>query len=55
MIRDNHAEKKVTLKTYKNEKVRLLKQLGYNVNKSIFDRASNEIQVDNIAHSIFMA
>lgn len=55
MIRDNHAEKKVTLKMYKREKITLLKQLGYNVNKSIFDSASNEIQVDNIAHSIFMA
>ena len=55
MIRDNHAEKKVTLKMYKREKITLLKQLGYNVNKSIFDNASNEIQVDNIAHSIFMA
>lgn len=44
----------VTLDEYKRIKVVLLKQLGYKVNVSVFAEAKNQIQVDQIAHSIFM-
>ena len=44
----------VTLDEYKRIKVVLLKQLGYKVNVSVFSEAKNQIQVDQIAHSIFM-
>ena len=44
----------VTLDEYKRIKVILLKQLGYHVNVSVFAEAKNQIQVDQIAHSIFM-
>lgn len=44
----------ITLDEYKRIKVILLKQLGYRVNESVFEEAKNQIQVDQIAHSIFM-
>ena len=44
----------VTLDEYKRIKVILLEQLGYRVSLSVFAEAKNQIQVDQIAHSIFM-
>ena len=44
----------ITLDEYKRIKVALLKQLGYRVDLSVFAEAKNQIQVDQIAHSIFM-
>ena len=44
----------ITLDEYKRIKVILLKQLGYKVDMSVFEEAKNQIQVDQIAHSIFM-
>lgn len=44
----------ITLDEYKRIKVVLLKQLGYKVDLSVFEEAKNQIQVDQIAHSIFM-
>lgn len=44
----------ITLDEYKRIKVILLKQLGYRVDLSVFSEAKNQIQVDQIAHSIFM-
>lgn len=44
----------ITLDEYKRIKVVLLKQLGYRINESVFADAKNQIQVDQIAHSIFM-
>ena len=44
----------ITLDEYKRIKVILLKQLGYRVDESVFAEAKNQIQVDQIAHSIFM-
>ena len=56
MTRETHTkEKKQTLKGYKREKLRILKQLGFNVEASVFDEATTEVQIDNIAHSIIMA
>lgn len=46
--------KEMTLKQYKRHKLRVLKQLGFWTDASIFKEAQNEIQVDQIAHSIFM-
>ena len=44
-----------TLRTYKKRKLKLLREFGiYNVSLSAFDKATNEIQVDNIAHSLIM-
>ena len=54
MIRENRVRRQ-TIKGYKREKLNLLKQLGFhNVDISIFAKATNEIQVDNIAHSIIV-
>lgn len=44
----------ITLDEYKRIKVVLLKQLGYKVDLSVFEESKNQIQVDQIAHSIFM-
>ena len=56
MTRETHTkEKKQTLKGYKREKLRILKQLGFDVEASVFDEATTEVQIDNIAHSIIMA
>lgn len=44
----------ITLDEYKRIKLILLKQLGYKVDLSVFAEAKNQIQVDQIAHSIFM-
>lgn len=44
----------ITLDEYKRIKVILLKQLGYRVDVSVFAEAKNQIQVDQIAHRIFM-
>lgn len=46
--------KEMTLKQYKRYKLRVLKQLGFWVDVSVFAEAQNEIQVDQIAHSIIM-
>ena len=46
--------KEMTLKQYKRYKLRVLKQLGYWADASVFAEAKNQIQVDQIAHSIFM-
>ena len=46
--------KKETLKGYKRKKFRILKQLGVNVDIHVFDKATNEIQVDNIALDFIM-
>lgn len=55
MTRETHTRNQ-TIKGYKREKLNLLKQLGfYNVDISVFAKATNEIQVDNIAHSIILA
>lgn len=40
------------LKGYKRAKLSILRQLGFHVDKSVFDGATNEIQIDNIARSI---
>ena len=48
------TDRPITLDEYKRIKVILLKQLGYRVNESVFADAKNQIQVDQIAHSIFM-
>lgn len=40
------------LKGYKRYKLSILRQLGFHVDKSVFDGATNEIQIDNIARSI---
>ena len=44
----------IPLDEYKRIKVILLKQLGHKVDLSVFVEAKNQIQVDQIAHSIFM-
>lgn len=41
-----------TIDAYKAEKLAILHQLGFHVDKSIFDNATTEIRVDNIARSI---
>lgn len=43
-----------TLKGYKRQKVSVLNQLGFHVDKSVFDKATTEIQVDNIARSLIL-
>ena len=43
-----------TIEAYKAEKLAILHQLGFHVDKSIFDDATTEIRVDNIAHSIIV-
>ena len=42
------------LSVYKRDKISILRQLGFNVSKDVFNAAKNEIQVDNIAHSIIV-
>lgn len=54
---DNFASKTVhhNLTFYKKQKLKLLREFGiYNVSLSVFDKATNEIQVDNITHSLIM-
>lgn len=47
--------KKETLKGYKRKKFRILKQLGvHGIDIHIFNKATNEIQVDNIALDFIM-
>lgn len=47
------TQKNLTLYQYKKEKVSILHQLGYgSVTIHIFDNATNEIAVDNIARKI---
>lgn len=48
-------ERAMTLKQYKRNKVSILKQLGKRIDMSIFEEATNEIQVDNIAHRIIVS
>lgn len=56
MNRGRYKEtREMTLKQYKRHKVSLLKQLGKRVDVSVFEEATTEVQVDNIAHSIIMA
>ena len=56
MERGKYTEtRKMSLKQYKRRKVSLLKQLGKRVDASVFEEATTEVQVDNIAHSIIMA
>ena len=43
-----------TIRGYKREKISILNQLGFHVDKSIFANATNEIQVDNIARSLIL-
>lgn len=48
--------KKETLKGYKRKKFRILKQLGvHGIDIHIFDKATTEIQVDNIALDFIMS
>ena len=48
--------KKETLRGYKRKKFRILKQLGIsNIDIHIFDKATSEIQVDNIALDFIMS
>lgn len=47
--------KKETLKGYKRKKFRILKQFGYHGDIHIFDKATTEIQVDNIALDFIMS
>ena len=49
-----NMDKPLPLSVYKRDKISILRQLGFNVSKDIFDKARNEIQVDNIAHSIIV-
>lgn len=49
-----NMDKPMPLSVYKRDKISILRQLGFNVSKDIFDKARNEIQVDNIAHSIIV-
>ena len=56
MNRGRYTEtRRMSLKQYKRHKVSLLKQLGKRVDISVFEEATTEVQVDNIAHSIIMA
>lgn len=54
MANENRIRRQ-TIKGYKRQKLSVLHQLGFNVGKEIFEKATTEIQVDNIAHSIIMA
>ena len=54
-VHRSKGERAMTLKQYKRHKVSLLKQLGKRVDVSVFEEATTEVQVDNIAHSIIMA
>lgn len=47
-------EEKMDINKYKREKIKLLNELGFLVDSCVFNRAKNEIQVDNIAHSIIL-
>lgn len=49
-----NMDKPMPLSVYKRDKISILRQLGFHVDKSVFDKAKNEIQVDNIAHSIIV-
>ena len=42
------------IKGYKRSKLAILHQLGFRVGKEIFEKATTEIQVDNIARSIIL-
>lgn len=51
---ETYEKEPTTLDECKTDKVYLLKQLGFWVDVSVFAEAQNEIQVDQIAHSIIM-
>ena len=42
------------IKGYKRSKLAILHQLGFRVGKEIFENATTEIQVNNIAKSIIL-
>lgn len=55
MLRETNTKRyKQALKVYKHRKVSILNQLGFKVDKEVFDKATTEIQVDNIARSIIL-
>lgn len=49
-----NIDKPMPLSVYKRDKISILRQLGFHVDKSVFDKATNEIQVDNIAKSLIL-
>lgn len=53
MARENRTRRQ-TIKGYKRQKLSVLHQLGIHVSKEIFETATNEIQVDNIAKSLIL-
>ena len=53
MTRETHTRNQ-TIKGYKRQKISILHQLGIHVSKEIFEAATNEIQVDNIARSLIL-
>ena len=53
-MRNENRTRKQTIKGYKRQKVSVLHQLGIHVGKEIFETATNEIQVDNIAKSLIL-
>ena len=53
-MRNENRTRKQTTKGYKRQKVSVLHQLSIHVGKEIFEAATNEIQVDNIARSLIL-
>lgn len=49
-----YKERRQTIKGYKRQKLSVLHQLGIHVGKEIFETATTEIQVDNIARSLIL-
>ena len=53
MANENRTRRQ-TIKGYKRHKLSVLHQLGIHVGKEIFEKATTEIQVDNIARSLIL-
>ena len=53
MARENRTRRQ-TIKGYKRQKLSVLHQLWIHVSKEIFETATTEIQVDNIARSLIL-
>lgn len=50
-----YKDREMELHDYKRYKLSILKQMGIKADAKIFEDATNEIQIDNIAHSIIVS
>ena len=53
MANENRTRRQ-TIKGYKRQKLSVLDQLGFNVGKEIFEKATTKIQMDNIARCLIL-